>query len=378
VEVCYCFLSYYPFLPLFYDLLKQLFDEQFRAIRKTEYLKENAQGHMASFNKSFDIYRDDLKNILFKILSYDKPLFHTKVEFNFESPIYSSIQASYPLPTDNVASFSDALLLSPQVFEAICLSDLKWLVSAFLLEQKIIIFSKNHSLLTSTIITLVALIKPLRYTYAVIASMPKLLLFLAGQPLPCLIGINHDESLFWENKMHEKHSDCIYVFLDDKKIYANDSKTQVLKMPILKYSNMNLEETYHKINTRPVKMELFHKKDKMVKAKMKSFAGSPVKYDPKLMVSFISLQDCETVFLSFKRFIEKYFLHRLITYRLNPEHEEDNNQKILNSISKMSIALENNNAFLSELAEGQLFAHFTGHFIKKTEIDIKEAAKNLI
>lgn len=107
-----------------------------------------------------------------------------------ETPLDKPISSAFFLPNAEEAFSVESLWGSFITFSYLSFKDIKFLVSAVMLEKKLIIFSSNKTLLTAVLSTLLSIIKPFKYTYPVIFNLPEILLNLCDAPGAALIGIN--------------------------------------------------------------------------------------------------------------------------------------------------------------------------------------------
>ena len=95
-----------------------------------------------------------------------------------------------------------------------------YLVEAVLLEKKIVLISKNKSLLTQVAFSLISLIYPFHYQNIIIPILPDILKDYLDAPVPYIIGVNDYEP-------RETHQDLICVKIDE------DSYTSFVSLPPL-------------------------------------------------------------------------------------------------------------------------------------------------
>jgi len=68
--------------------------------------------------------------------------------------------------------------------------ELLFYITAIMFETYMVFCSKNITLLTSTLLTLMALIKPFKYPHPQLFNLPENLFTLLDSPVPLLIGVN--------------------------------------------------------------------------------------------------------------------------------------------------------------------------------------------
>jgi hypothetical protein len=114
----------------------------------------------------------------------------------------------YIVPSD--LQFIDVPWLCIPLFSSLIVQDLCWLVSALVLEKSIIFISDNLGLLTSCVLGLRSLIRPLHWMNLTVPIIPENMRELIEAPVPILAGINHVDA-----KTRCKYSNIIWVMLDE-------------------------------------------------------------------------------------------------------------------------------------------------------------------
>jgi len=79
------------------------------------------------------------------------------------------------------------------------------------MEEKLILLSKNVSLLTLTMFVLFNICSPL---FDLIFSLLESLFTLLESPIPIFAGINISKKLFDDNKLKDKYNNCLFYSLD--------------------------------------------------------------------------------------------------------------------------------------------------------------------
>ncbi len=104
---------------------------------------------------------------------------------------------------------------SALTFSNMPLSRLIYFFSAVLLENHLVFVSSNTSLLTSTIMTMKALIKPFQWSFPCLPIVPMDFIEMMDSPFPVILGINNTKE--WVNKRNlaKRHSDCLFIYLDE-------------------------------------------------------------------------------------------------------------------------------------------------------------------
>src|SRR5687768_11455182 len=102
-----------------------------------------------------------------------------------------------------------------------------------------------------------SLIKPFRYPFPLIFNLPEVLMVLCDAPGAALIGIekifenkskgiNKDEKYFISEQLDKEYPSCIYICLDEEKIY--DALGEKFDLPYFDNFEKVLLTSYVKIN----------------------------------------------------------------------------------------------------------------------------------
>ena len=358
IETAVCFMTYYPVIPFFYDLIRSILN-QFWHIRREKYLKELEHNSIPDFISSLDIYTAHIKTSL--QLIYDKcptPQCDKKLEISQKDCAFKPINSAFAIPSINEVFSMESLWGSYMVFGYIPLKDIKWMVSAILLEKKIVIFSKNITLLSATMSVLLTLIKPFKYTYPFIFNLPGVLLDICDAPGAGITGINQGEDYFWNEDMITLYQSCLFIFLDSKKAYALE-EVKMNKMPIFQDFDLRLTQSYKEINDSSEEIEKFFDIKKIEKAKLKE--------EPKQVKNEKSTGVPEAV---------KYFRSHVIFMLIQLTWTEKIIKPVERSALQRNFNVEKvfkdiigqyyfgeNKEFLREFAQTQIFGYFIQSFL---------------
>jgi hypothetical protein len=115
----------------------------------------------------------------------------------------------YTLPND--LCVLDIPWLCVPLFSSVLFTDFCWLISALVQEKSIIFASYNLGLVTSCVLAMRALIRPLNWISLTIPLIPDDLRELLEAPVPVLAGITHIEA-----KLRHKFPNIIWVLLDEQ------------------------------------------------------------------------------------------------------------------------------------------------------------------
>jgi len=353
VKTAYCFMTYYPIISFFYDLLKCT-TNQLRHIRREGFMNDQRDFRKYDLDSWMKLSSEHLKKSLQII--YDQcpvPECGKKLEVALNNYPQYPLVSSFSIPPINEAFSVESLWGSYIVFSYLSLRDIKWLLSAILLEKKLIFLSKNMTLLSATLSVLTTLIKPFLYTYPIIFSVPELLLGLCDAPGAGIMGINKGEDYFWSEDMLNLYPSCVFIFLDSKKIYALE-ETKVSKMPVFSDFDVRLKQAYHEINNSTEEIKKFMAMDKILKVKMKDetqLEKASKQHDASDSKKYFRSQ----VIFMLVRISWKEKVINIIENELKKKNH--NIEKITNEIVGQYF-FGNNKDFLKDFAKSQILLYF--------------------
>lgn len=216
-EKVLCFITYYPFIRFFTDIILSILN--YFKINKLKCLQDYGEPDSKIFSKIdakflSDEMNQDLKNILFNIHKMPLPCFNSLLVFpNFEN---LSGMLTFQIPDEHESSFLEVEWTSVVCFKIFRPEEFLMILLSILLEKKIVFFTRNLNLLTSTILTFLHAMRPFLWAFPVIMNLPRELFEMMSSPLPLLIGVNKDFEFFKSEKIEALFSDCVFIFLDEE------------------------------------------------------------------------------------------------------------------------------------------------------------------
>ncbi|EFO96870.1 CRE-AEX-3 protein [Caenorhabditis remanei] len=224
-----CFISHHPFVSIFHQvllLLKRIIDSaNHRAAQRTG-LKDIVWAILTGhYNEPIvpEVMKEikEVETWILMLLSSPVPVpGKTKVQIEV-MPIDLSQVFEFALPDHTRFTLIDFPLHIP--FEILGIEMALRVLTAAMLEFKIVIQSRNYNAVSMCILSIVALLYPLEYMFPVIPLLPAYMpsaeqLLLA--PTPFLIGV--PSSFFHHRKIRELPSDVILVDLDTNCLQVPD------------------------------------------------------------------------------------------------------------------------------------------------------------
>ena len=251
VDTIYCMLTYYPIPNLIFDLLTSILN----LIKKTRsQIYWNSGGkdiEEADFKILQNILLNQVKGYVETLLTIPQPVPCDTIEYLFNNDHMSKQQEvrQYSYSLNSQAYLELASWQASRVFSKFGLENIKFLISALLLEKCIIFISQDIVTVTSVLNTLLGLLHPFKYFHTIVPNLYPQLVRLCGAPMPITICINQKEDYFWETRLHENSRD-IFVFLDSQIVYLDKTDSEFSKIPILDCLSVGIEELYKELNPK--------------------------------------------------------------------------------------------------------------------------------
>lgn len=329
----YCFVSYYPFIKFFTDVIISILN----------YLKVNKMkfSHEHEVEPIFEVYKkldssflhhqmnNELELILKNIYENQIPCFASTLIFPNFDDLKGMIE--FQIPQESHCFFLEAEWLSSCVFSNFKCEKFLFLFLALMLEKTLVFFSRNLALLTSTLMTFVCLLKPFKWPHPMIFNIPESLLEFLDSPVPILIGINKGKEYILEKKLNESHKECIFINIDEVEIFNDFHLDEEVH-----------SQFYHQLAIKlNVQFDYFkHKKETSGK---KNVVMNPDKNDKEA---------CLKIFEIIKEFLDKEII----------EYIEKNKSKFVKDkglgtqdLSKLN---EIQDGFIRRFVQTQMFSYF--------------------
>ncbi|OMJ75177.1 hypothetical protein SteCoe_25761 [Stentor coeruleus] len=201
---CYCISSYVPAFELHYEVLCSILF--LKRLYRMDIMKNlsNTENNSELCNINVTKEGIELLQRLGKIVNIEE-----LVEVNLSTTNLDCLK--FPLPID--ISTLDIPWLCVPLFSSLPFKHFCWLIAALVQEKSVIFASYNLGLVTSCVLAMRALIRPLNWTSLTIPLIPDDLRELLEAPVPVLAGINNVEK-----KIREKFSNIIWVMLDEQNV----------------------------------------------------------------------------------------------------------------------------------------------------------------
>ncbi|EAS01949.2 DENN (AEX-3) domain protein (macronuclear) [Tetrahymena thermophila SB210] len=132
--------------------------------------------------------------------------------------------------------------------------DIKYFVKLYislLLERSVVFVSMSRSVLSQFILLFHSILKPLKWTHAMITTLPKSLFDYLHSPTPIIIGINDTKQNLESNQFKEKFSDSFnIVYLDDMSFSFMNDLVFEENSDFICILNMELEGQFEKLQAK--------------------------------------------------------------------------------------------------------------------------------
>lgn len=245
----------YPMSQFFFNVLQQVLSISKR--NRIEKFLDSLKGGRIDIET---LEKIDSQGMTEAELSAIIPLFERLDEFsmynNFEEQItieIPNVSIHYTIPSIKTCSFVEAEFGFSKVLCQFAYEEFLFILFAILSEHSVVFVSEDMSNLTACISTFISLIKPFKWPFPIIYSLPEDCLVMLGSPIPLLVGINlpadtviSDILPEHENKSRADSSTNIYVFVDHNLFFYDYETLDSLLIPQHDDFCERLEKIYKK------------------------------------------------------------------------------------------------------------------------------------
>ena len=297
IEKAFYIVSYYPCINFFIQFLIKMLNA-IKLMRIAQIDNTNNLNNQNDYSKIDSEYIDEIVRKKFddqiqKLINMPIPDFGKTqaIELNFEAFITETI--SLKIEEKKNSYLMEALWCSSFVFSYLSLKDLLFLFAAAILECRLVIMSKMPALSTGVLFVLYSLMKPFICQSHMLFNIPEKENEYLDAPGGLLFGINAGERYLKKNRLLEKYS-CIYVCLDEKKVYADKvliSEIEIPKFDDLEnklapyYYQFNNKKTHDIININPKSLG-WKNREKIVNQTQEIFSKEAKAVSMKIMSIF--------------------------------------------------------------------------------------------
>jgi hypothetical protein len=245
----------YPMSQFFFNVLQQVLSISKR--NRIEKLLDSLKGGKIDIET---LEKIDSRGMAEAEISAIIPLFERLDEIsmynNFDEQIRIDVQnvsISYAIPSLKSCSFVEAEFGFSKVLSQFAFEEFLFILFAIMSEHSVVFVSEDMSNLTACISTFISLIKPFKWPFPIIYSLPEDCLVMLGSPIPLLVGINlpadtviSDILPEHESKSRADSSTNIYVFVDHNLFFYDFETLDSLLIPQYDDFSEKLEKLYKK------------------------------------------------------------------------------------------------------------------------------------
>jgi hypothetical protein len=334
--------SLYPFSGFFHTVLQQILSltKRRRIERFVECIKNGKVDASA-------LERVDCHGMAELELAAIMPLFEKLDQYsmsnNFEETLrlkLPNVSFNYTLPSMKNCSFAEAEFGFSRVLSQFAYEEFLFIYFSLLLEKTVVFVSEDMSSLSACISAFVCLMKPFKWPFPIIYSLPEDCLVMLGSPIPLLVGMNLPADVVINEVIpeHEKKTRAdansnIYVFIDQNLFFYDFESFDTMLIPqydefiekldsIYKKSFCQRPSNYFKLHKRKVgkstatylkKQNTTKMKEKLVNidrtAQKKALEKSQI--DRLRQSSLVRSGDDFQIFYFFRYFFNSFIISKL-------------------------------------------------------------------
>jgi hypothetical protein len=245
----------YPFSQLFYTVLQQIISlsKRRRIERFVETMKE---GKLAAHSLESIDGQGMFDLELAAVIPLLEKLDEISMDNNFEEKIsieITNVSIHYTFPSVKNCSFVEAEFGFARILSQFSFEEFLFIFFSILLEQTVVFVSENMSNISACISLFVSLLRPFKWPFPIIYSLPEDCLVMLGSPIPLLVGINlpaetviHDILPEHDKKTRADANSNIYVFIDHGLFFYDFESMDSVLIPQYDEFVEKLEKIYKK------------------------------------------------------------------------------------------------------------------------------------
>ncbi|KAL4482588.1 hypothetical protein ABPG72_005831 [Tetrahymena utriculariae] len=222
-----CFLTYYPFIKFFLDIISSLLNQI--KMERIKFYSENHEGIkkdsrlLARIEQQYfmRLIQNQFYGLLEELKNLSTPSINSSIYLSYKQERFM-----YYVPGQQSAKYIEAEGSSSIVFSCIAYETFIEIFFNILIEQPMVFVSANPTLLSSVILMFYSLIKPFKWPHPLISILPQNLIHLLDSPIPIFLGLNMSKQEVLERNLCEKHEQCTFVFLDDFLVEVSSYTTE--------------------------------------------------------------------------------------------------------------------------------------------------------
>jgi len=353
VDTIYCMLTYYPIPSLIFNLLTSILNLM-RKVRKQVHSDFGGKDQKRMDYEILDeILLNQVKEYLKVLLTIPQPMPSDTIEYRFNNDSSGHQEVcEYSYGLNSQAYLELASWQACKTFGKLGLENIKFLISALLLEKWIIFISQDIVTLTSVLNTILGLLHPFKYLYSIVPNLPPKSVRLCGAPVPLTICINQREDYFWDTRLWE-HSQNIFVFLDSQIIYVDSTHPEFSSIPVLDCLSQGVEELYKELNPQNSSFNVITDFDRLKWVLPAQVSENSYQFEKEKEVSKEEKEKCQKLFKHFRTQLERNIANNM-TYFKGYSPVQAQNLDLEQQIEKF-IKSQNNKEFFKSFITTQGF-----------------------
>lgn len=246
----------YPLTRLFQDFLTDaMFELRQRRLAQFQQAKEGARVNVERLAASDGqaVLESEVAFMVEAISQLDQLTVTNNYNEKFAFSIFPKTPFTYTLPTSDLTPYCECETSFDYVFRTFPFDEFLFIFFSILNEKTVVFVSENLFAISSCISTFLALIRPLKWEFPVVYSLPDDCLLLLGSPIPILVGLNlpsfhvvNDILPEFKNVTVSSSSNSVYVFLDEGLYFYDFERYDEIVLPSAGDWVERLEKVYQK------------------------------------------------------------------------------------------------------------------------------------
>jgi len=311
VDMIYCMLTYYPIPSLIFNLLTSILN----LIRKVRYELGGKDKKRMDSEILNEIFSNQVKEYLKVLLTIPQPMPSDTIEYRFNNDSSGRQEVrEYSYGLNSQAYLELAGWQACKTFGKLGLENIKFLISALLLEKWIIFISQDIVTLTSVLNTILGLLCPFKYLYSIVPNLPPKSVRLCGAPVPITICINQREDYFWDTRLYE-HSQNIFVFLDSQIIYVDSTHPEFSSIPVLDCLSQGIDDLYKELNPQNSSFRMITDFDRLKSVHPSQIPERSGQFEKEKEISREEKEKCQKLFKHFRTQLERNIANNMTYFK---------------------------------------------------------------
>jgi len=244
------------------------------------------------------------------------------------------LRGYYEFPNQGLAYIENAKWNCNEIFMKFGLDDILLILGMIMLEKNLVFLSEDVQYLTSTINTLTAMTHPFKVSTKISSVIPNDGLAYLTAPGSFIFGLNRSQEYFWKYKL-QKIETNIYIFLDERIIYFDESIPEFQEIPDLSFMKEEVKSVYCKLGNEEANFRIIKAanslEEEFRKQKDVGLIEKANTSDPVLVISSEPQQSMiQRIFLKFKSVLKDSILKKWEKLSILRDNKEELREAIEN------------------------------------------------